>query len=488
MSLKSTILKGSGWLSLSSLVTTILRVISIAILARLLTPMDFGIYAAAFLIIGFAKLFYQVGVGPVFIQLKSINSAHVQTGFSISLLLGLGVGIFSFLTADFLSIVLNVPETADIIRIFSFIFPINSIGVISINLLERELKFSLLSIIESISYVIGSFVLSILLAILDFGYWSLVWGYVCSVLLKNFAAFYYAPTKLKFGFSRREFREMLPMGIWFSLAKVMSYVSLQADYFIASRYLGAISLGIYSRAYRIMDIFNSLFGTTLDRVFFPVLSRIQEDLKKMASITEVYINLSFLFLMPIFIAFSLFSPEIVNIMLGSDWVSVVEPLEILLIAAFFKISYKYYASINKSLGKIFSLNVFQAIYAILILGLALYLKDIYGLNGIAYAVLLSILIMYSLQAISAFKLMKIEIRKIIYLHIKGLSVNLVFFSLCLLSRHYLHYHTDNDLIIVLFLLILISLYMLIIIFLPNKFTNNISVDLKKIIFNKIRNN
>ena len=143
-----------------------------------------------------------------------------------------------------------MPSLARILKFVSIIFIVESITIISQSLLQREMKLKALAIIDLISYSFYGIV-AITLGLLGHGVWALIWGAISQAFIKNIILQIIKPHSI-LPFKKKEAMDLLYFGGGFTIARFLNYFANQGDNIITGKYLGADSLGIYSRAYAIM--------------------------------------------------------------------------------------------------------------------------------------------------------------------------------------------------------------------------------------------
>jgi PST family polysaccharide transporter len=168
---------GAFWQTSSTLLRILTQFIMLGVLARLISQTDFGYIAFIMILVGFTDLFSRMGIGGAIVQLDNVTKSHIKTGFSLSIIFGTFIGaVFYFLT-PFIASFFKMEEIIDGLHFYAFLFPIRSLNGVSHSLLRRELKYALIEKINLFSFVFGYALFSIILAFLDFGYWSLLYSY-----------------------------------------------------------------------------------------------------------------------------------------------------------------------------------------------------------------------------------------------------------------------------------------------------------------------
>ena len=180
-SLTERTIRASIWAVSSVGVQYILRILLTAVLARLLSPEDFGLLAATGIILQFFQLLSQMGVGPAIIQREDLQEIHLRVGFTFSILFTSVLAILIWLLAPWFAQVFYSANMVWILRTVVFSVALLGISLVPEALLQRKLKFRKLTEIEIVSFILGYALFGVVLAALGFGVWALV----CAVIAQN---------------------------------------------------------------------------------------------------------------------------------------------------------------------------------------------------------------------------------------------------------------------------------------------------------------
>src|SRR5690625_5171776 len=165
-SLVSLTISGFGWMFIGAGGQAFSSAAVVVILSRLLNPADFGVVGAALVVVSFAQVFTQFGVGPALVQMKRLSREHVDTATTMSLMLGLCFAIAVYLLASVSAAFFGMPQLQSILRVLAVLFPIVGLGAVGQALLQREMKFRITARINLISYLLGYALPGIVLAYL----------------------------------------------------------------------------------------------------------------------------------------------------------------------------------------------------------------------------------------------------------------------------------------------------------------------------------
>lgn len=424
--LKKTTFTGFLWLLAGSSSQTVLQVLVISILARLVTPEEFGVIAIAVIFLGFSKIFSQLGMGAAIVQKKEITESHVRTAYTTSLVIGTIFCILALLLSKNIAIYFEMPELERVLYLVSCIFIVDSFISVSQSLLQRNLKMKYYALSELISYVISFGILGVSLAYLGYGLYALVYAYILQAILRAIMVSYLEPHSVIPFFNKRSFLDLFFFGSSHTVAKIANYFAGQGDKLVVGKMIDADALGYYSRAYQLMVAPIRLIGQSLNIVLFPALSSVQSDLHKVRN--AFYRSSEIVALASLIISAILFvnAREIVLILLGDNWLDVIIPFQILAIGTVFRMSTKISDSLVKALGDIHRRAVIQIIYASCIF-LFSFIGHYWGINGVAIGVLSAVLVNFILMSTLSLRQFKDKGRKFLYIHVKPLLFSVVVF-------------------------------------------------------------
>jgi O-antigen/teichoic acid export membrane protein len=423
-SLFSSVMTGVQWVGLGIVTQVGLRVAVLAVMARLVAPRDFGLVAIAFIFTSFAERLGQVGVGAAFVQRAKVDDGDLKTAFVLSLLSGAVITAALCAIAPVASLMFHQPELRAIIMVLSIGFVMDSLGVVSDGMLQRELRFREIVKAETVSFVFGLVLVGVALGMVGLGVWALVGGNLAMRGSKAALLLMSRPLSLKGRYSHARAKRLLSVGIGFSLGKVLNFLSLQGDNFVVGRLLGAEALGMYTRAYQAMTLPAMYVGQAFERVLFPALSQKQNDLPTLRRGLLTTLEVSALVALPVSVGMYFLSEEIVLVLFGEVWRPIIPVLRILSCGVFFRAAYKCSDVVIRSKGDVYAYAGRQAVYtAVIVLGsLAGGWFD--GLPGVGYAVVGGVIVNYLLMTRLAGRLAQVSISDLVRCHVPGAWVAL----------------------------------------------------------------
>jgi PST family polysaccharide transporter len=386
-----------AWVALGNGAIAVLKVAVLVFLTRLLSPADFGLVGAALVVTTFSVNFSQLGLGPALVQRPVLEPRHISTAFVASTVLGLLVGAIIWSAAPLIAQFFRMDQLAPVVRWLSLVFPIAGLSATPDGLLYRELRFRLLANRDVLSYGVGYGAVGIGLAALGWGVWALVAAHLAQVTIRMAIVLRAAPPMLRSRPTWSSFKDLMEYGVGQSIGRVGIILANQADNLVVGRWLGAVALGFYSRAYQLMSVPTGLLGDVLDKVLFPTMSRVQDDPRRLASAYLQGVACVGLMTLPLGVVAALLAPELVRVAFGSRWDALVPPFQVLVLGMMFRMSSRMSESLARATGRVYRRAWRQWLYAGLVF-LAALVGQRWGVTGVAFGVLGALFINYLLMA------------------------------------------------------------------------------------------
>jgi O-antigen/teichoic acid export membrane protein len=361
----------------------ILRVGSLMILARLLSPKDFGLVGMVTAFTGVLELFRDFGLSSATVQRTTVTDEQISTLFWINVLLGAILGLVALATAPAIAAFYHEPKLFGVMAVLALGFFFNAAGTQHSALLKRQMRFTALAVISVVSLTVGT-AIAIYGAKAGYGYWALVSMTVTPTIIATtglWLATGWVPGPPR---KRAGIRSMVHFGGSLTLIGLIVYVGYNAEKVMIGRFWGADAIGIYGRAYQIVNIPTDNLNSAAGEVAFSTLSRLQDDPIRFRSYFLKGFSLILGLTLPITIACALFADDVVVVLLGPKWIDAATIVRLLAptIAIF--------AIINPLGWLVFSLGlvarglkIAPVLAAVMIAGYVLALP--YGPKGVAFA-------------------------------------------------------------------------------------------------------
>src|SRR5690606_17934544 len=216
----------------------------------------------------------------------------------------------------------------------------------------------------------------------------------------------------------------------FSLGRLSNQLALHADNLVVGRMLGADALGLYGRAYSLMSAQVTLFGSVLDRVLFPALSRIQEQRDRITNAFVRGLAVMMLAAAPVSVIAWILGPEIIEVFLGSAWEAAVVPFQVLAVGTACRAGAKICVPTVRALGAVYRLAWRQSVYAFAVLSGAI-IGSRWDLPGVALGVLVAIVLQYVLLLQLVVSVLDVGWIRVLRSHVPAAAVTIVVGALTL---------------------------------------------------------
>lgn len=424
---------GMAWVAWGSGAIGVLKVVVLVLLTRLLSPADFGVVSAALVVITFSLNFSQLGLGPAVVQRPGLEPRHVSTAFVASAGFGLIVGAVIWLAAPLIAQFFRMDQLVPVVRVLALLFPITGFSTVPDSLLQRELRFRFLANRDVLAYALGYGVVGVALALLGWGVWSLVAAQLIQNVVRTAILLRAAPPVLRARPTWASFLELMEYGVGQSAARIGVIFANQADNLVVGRWLGAVALGLYSRAYQLMSVPTGLLGDILDKVLFPTMARVQDDPRRLASAylrgtaSLVWVTL------PAGVVAAVLAPDLVAVAFGKRWEALVPPFQVLALGMMFRITCRMSDSLSRATGRVYRRAWRQALYAGLVF-LGAWIGQRWGVTGVAIGVLGAFFMNYLLMAQLSLSLVQISWVRFVQAQLPAFRLTLVVGAVTLATR------------------------------------------------------
>ncbi|MCA1979120.1 MAG: lipopolysaccharide biosynthesis protein [Thiobacillus sp.] len=296
------------------------------VLARLLGPEQYGLFAMSVVVMSFAAFFSDIGMAYGLIQQKTLDESHVRFVFGWQLILGTAVALVLALLAHPLADFFREPRLPAIILALAPLAFLQAVSAVSLNLLKRELDFKTLQIAQTVAYFFGYVCLGIPLALGGAGVWALVAAWGAQSLISLALIYRAARHPLVPVFTHPDARSMGHFGGTVLLTNMTNWLIGNVDRTVVARTLDSASMGIYSNAYNLVNTPSSTVLGFMQPVMYSACARVQEDPQR---IRKAYLLLMAgigLTVMPVFFAMSAVSETLVLALYGPHWAQAAEVL------------------------------------------------------------------------------------------------------------------------------------------------------------------
>ena len=299
-----------------------LRLGSLMILARLLSPGDFGLVGMVTAFTGVLTLFRDFGLSAAAVQRASVTEEQLSTLFWINLVVGVVLGLLAVGCAPAIAAFYHEPRLIAVTAVLALGLFFNAAGVQHSAILQRQMRFTALAVINTVGLTIGT-AIAIGGARAGYGYWALVVMTVTTPLIATIG--FWLATSWVPGLPRRRagIRSMMHFGGTVTLIGLVVYVASNFEKILLGKFWGVDVLGIYGRAYQLSNIPTDNLNFAAGEVAFSALSRVQDDPPRLKSYFLKGYSVILAMTVPITIACALFADDIIRVCLGPKWAGAV---------------------------------------------------------------------------------------------------------------------------------------------------------------------
>ena len=407
--LKHTI-RGFSWMLALRGITRFVAFIRIGILARLLSPLQFGLFGIAGLVLAFLEIITETGINVFLIQKEGDIKDYIDTSWVVSIVRGIIIAFLIALSSPLVSHFFKSPDALKLILLISLVPLIKGFINPSAVILQKELKFakefwfrfSIFTFDSSVAILTGFIIKSAV---------CIVFGLIAGAILELILSFVFISPRPKLKLETVKFKEVVNKGKWVTFYGFFNYLFENLDDILVGKVLGSVSLGIYQVAYRISSLPITEVSDVVMKVTFPVYSKISSEKERLKNAFVKSTFVSIFMILPFGVFVYIFAKDLTLILLGQGWSEAVPIIKIL---AFFGIArainqpfYSLFLSVKKQKFVTYStlLNILIMIFFIS------FLLPRYGLLGVSYSVLISSIATIPVSLIFIKRIFKYEFAK-----------------------------------------------------------------------------
>ena len=310
-----------------------LVLVSTAILARLLTPADFGVVALALVFMTFLDAIRDLGLGQALILASpEEEAARAQTVFSWSVVFGLGLTVAMTLLAPLAASFFHEPDLKGIVPVLGFTFLLRSLGTTHYALARKHLNYRVRTVSE-ISEVTVRGIVGIALALGGFGAWSLVIGFVAGVAASTIALWALVPFRPRPRLTRTHLRDLLSFGGLVTFIDIGAVVFYNLDYLFIGRILGANALGLYTIGFRIPELVILNIAHVAGDVLFPAYTELGRERLREGYLTTL--RYTTMLTLPIAVGLVVLARPLILVAFGDQWTGSIDVARVVAVYALF---------------------------------------------------------------------------------------------------------------------------------------------------------
>jgi O-antigen/teichoic acid export membrane protein len=328
MSLKRQVGSAIIWVGMSVIFTRFLSFATKLVLARLLIPGDFGLRALANPAINLLMMFQELGFTSALIYRQTDIEESADTAFWTVVASSLVLYVVGFLSAPLVANFFGEPQLVSVMRVLALTMLLSSSAQVPVTLLIKELSFKRKVIPDLAAGVLGNG-LSIVLALMGYGVWSLVYGQVAVSLIAAALIWFVTPWRPKLRFSKERAKELFAYGKHIIGSQTLVFAITNIDNVFVGKFLATTTLGFYDLAYTVANMPATQITRLVNQVMFPTFSKVQNDLSMFRNVYFRALKYVSLLSVPIAVTTIAFADNFVTQAYGREWSRAIVPMQLL---------------------------------------------------------------------------------------------------------------------------------------------------------------
>lgn len=300
------------------------------VLARLLTPHDFGLMAVALTAMALMRQFSETGFKQALIQRPGEVRSYLGTAWTVIFLRNMVLAGVMVATAPLVASFFDAPEAKALLQVLAISWVISGLRNVGMVLLHKELAFGRFAAFH-LTLAIVELAVSVSLALVFRSVWALVYGYLASSMVGLVLSYVVAPRPERIALDLRKARELFIFGRWILGSNVIGFLLMQLDKIVIGKVAGVTALGLYQLAFNI----SSMAGRELQRVIaqttLPAYSKLQDRTQDLKNAYLKVVQISSLAVMPATVGMVLLADGLVHNVLGEQWLAIIGTMQILAI-------------------------------------------------------------------------------------------------------------------------------------------------------------
>jgi O-antigen/teichoic acid export membrane protein len=425
-SLNKLVKRGLGWSFASTLLSRLGQLISGIILAHLLSPNDYGVFAVATVALVLLANLNDLGIEQVLVRWPGDLARVAPTGMTV--IFGFSCALFGIfaVTAPAFANAFRAPDAANVVRALAFGVVINGIFAVPSATLTRSFRQDRRTYADLAGFLITTG-LTLALALTGYGVWALVWGRLIGNAINSFLHFVFAPVRYRPGFDRKIARELLAGGLPLAGATLLAVAMVNVDNVIVGRVLGPATLGLYVLAFNLSSWPVNLLSIPVARVSVPAFARLQGDPPRLRRAFAGSLGLLMAAAVPICVLLSVLALPAIRVVYGEKWAGAAPALAFLAVLGLARVALQLCFDLLIAAGHSKQTMFLQALWlAVLIPALAIGAHT-HGVAGVGVAhmlVAVGVMVPAFLAALHRMGFRVLELAKTVWAPVVG-AVGLV---------------------------------------------------------------
>ena len=330
-SLSHRAIKGGFWVFSLRIVQQLFGLARLIILARILSPNDFGLMGIALLTMATIETFTQTGFQAALIQKKDDIKSYLDAAWTVLILRGFILFAIIYLIAPYVAIFFDVPEAKPIIQVIGFSVLLQAFTNIGAVYFQKELEFHK-EFIYQFAGTLTDFIVAVSAVLILRDVWALVLGLLAGNVVRCFMSYLIHPYRPRLSSDLGKAKELFGFGKWVLGSSILIFLITQGDDIFVGKLLGATALGFYQMAYKISNMPATEITHVISRVTFPTYSKLQNDIPKLREAYLKVLQVTAFLSFPVAGLIFVLAPDFTMIFLGEKWMPMVPAMQVLVFA------------------------------------------------------------------------------------------------------------------------------------------------------------
>jgi O-antigen/teichoic acid export membrane protein len=390
MGYKTHAFKSISWMGLLRGATRGVAFIRLAILARILSPAQFGVFGVASLILALLEVLTDTGINVFLIQKKEESSDYISSAWIVSIARGILIATLLVVLAPFIAKFFNSPASYNVILLIAIAPFIRGFINPSIINTQKDIQFHKEFYVRTTLLFIDA-ATAITVAFITKSAQSLAWGLIISALFEVALSFLFFKPRPRLSLNIAQVKHIGGRGWWVTLTGIFVYLSENLDNITVGKMLGTEALGLYQSAYKISTLTISEINEVVNKVTFPVYTKLADDKDRLrrAFFKVVLTTSAAAFVLGIFIF--IFAEQIVLIILGPSWTGAIPVVRVLAFYGILRTFFGNFSAFFLSLEKQNYVAATTLVRLVVLIAVIVPLISVFGMVGAGYAMLISII-------------------------------------------------------------------------------------------------
>lgn len=397
------ILGGAFWSLVHRMGIVVISFISNILLARLLTPDDYGAIGMLMIFIALSNTFIDGGFGSALIQKKTPTQEDYSTIFYWNFTLSVLLYAILWITAPWIARFYHMDILSAVLRIQGLVLIINSLSVIQQNVLRKRLLFKKMAIV-SIASALLSLGVALYLAMGGYGVWALVAQQLAFSSFNAILYWWMGVWRPKWVFSMQSFKSLFGFGGYILLSNLIITFVNNVQGLIIGRLFTPAVMGLYTQARKLEEVASTTLSTVVDQVSYPVLSDVQDDKEKHVAILRSLSMVSAYVCFPIIILLIVVAEPLITLLYSAKWLACVPYFRILCVAGLvmciYNLNYFAVASVGRS-GVLLKWTIVKRVLGLIFMLLGV---KVGGIKGLLWGVVAGFYLIYFINALLSSKI------------------------------------------------------------------------------------